>query len=88
MTDIRNPVARAGIGPIGLILLAMIAFSTQDVVVKIVAEQVSLWQLLFIRSLLTLWLLVMVAAALGRLPTLAPRTWFWPLVRAGFMCGA
>ena len=88
MTDIRTPVARAGIGPIGLILLAMIAFSTQDVVVKIVAEQVSLWQLLFIRSLLTLWLLVMVAAALGRLPTLAPRTWFWPLVRAGFMCGA
>ena len=88
MTDIRTPVARTGIGPIGLILLAMIAFSTQDVVVKIVAEQVSLWQLLFIRSLLTLWLLVMVAAALGRLPTLAPRTWFWPLVRAGFMCGA
>lgn len=88
MTDIRAPVARTGVGPIGLILIAMIAFSTQDVVVKIVAEQVSLWQLLFIRSLLTLWLLVMVAAAMGRLPTLAPRAWFWPLVRAGFMCGA
>jgi len=88
MTDIRVPAARTGVGPIGLILIAMIAFSTQDVVVKIVAEQVSLWQLLFIRSLLTLWLLVMVAAAMGRLATLAPRTWFWPLVRAGFMCGA
>jgi drug/metabolite transporter (DMT)-like permease len=88
MTDIRVPAARTGIGSIGLILLAMTAFSTQDVVVKIVAEQVSLWQLLFIRSLLTLWLLVMVVAAMGRLATLAPRAWFWPLVRAGFMCGA
>ena len=88
MTDIRAPVARTGIGSIGLILIAMIAFSTQDVVVKLVAEQVSLWQLLFIRSLLTLWLLVMVVAAMGRLATLAPRAWFWPLVRAGFMCGA
>ncbi len=88
MTDIRVPVARTGIGSIGLILLAMTAFSTQDVVVKIVAEQVSLWQLLFIRSLLTLWLLVMVVAAMGRMATLAPRAWFWPLVRAGFMCGA
>ncbi|MEE8454660.1 MAG: DMT family transporter [Limibaculum sp.] len=88
MTDIRVPAARTGIGSIGLILLAMTAFSTQDVVVKLVAEQVSLWQLLFIRSLLTLWLLVMVVAAMGRLATLAPRAWFWPLVRAGFMCGA
>ena len=88
MTDIRAPAARTGVGSIGLILLAMIAFSTQDVVVKLVAEQVSLWQLLFIRSLLTLWLLVMVVAAMGRLPTLAPNAWFWPLVRAGFMCGA
>ena len=88
MTDIRVPAARTGIGSIGLILLAMLAFSTQDVVVKIVAEQVSLWQLLFIRSLLTLWLLVMVVAAMGRMATLAPRAWFWPLVRAGFMCGA
>ena len=25
---------------------------------------------------------------MGRLPMLAPRTWFWPLVRAAFMCGA
>ena len=88
MTDIRAPVARTGIGSIGLVMFAMAAFSTQDVVVKIVAAQVSLWQLLFIRSLLTLWLLVMVVAVTGRLPTLAPRSWFWPLVRASFMCGA
>ncbi len=88
MTDIRAPAARTGFGSIELILIAMAAYSIQDVVVKIVAEQVSLWQLLFIRSLLTLWLLVMVVAAMGRMATLAPRAWFWPLVRAGFMCGA
>ncbi|MFQ5566767.1 MAG: DMT family transporter [Paracoccaceae bacterium] len=88
MTDIRAPVAGTGFGSVGLVLLAMFAFSTQDVVVKIIAGQVSLWQLLFIRSLLTLWLLVMVVAALGRLATLAPRAWFWPLLRAAFMCGA
>jgi len=88
MTDIRVPAARTCIGSIGLILFAMTAFSTQDVVVKIVAEQVSLWQLQFIRSLLTLWLLVMVVALMGRLPTLAPSAWFWPLLRAVFMCGS
>lgn len=88
MTDIRATAVRAGFGPVWLVILAMTAFSIQDVVVKIVAEQVSLWQLQFTRSLLTLWLLVMVVAALGRLPTLAPSGWFWPLVRAAFMCGA
>lgn len=81
-------VSAVGGRPIALVLIAMVAFSTQDVVVKIVAEQVSLWQLQFIRSLLTLWLLVMVVAAMGRMPTLAPTAWFWPLVRAAFMCGA
>jgi drug/metabolite transporter (DMT)-like permease len=98
MADIQAPTgsvapasiapASTGFGPVWLILLAMVAFSTQDVVVKIVAEQVSLWQLQFIRSLLTLWLLVMMVAAMGRMPTLAPKAWFWPLVRASFMCGA
>ena len=93
MTDFHAPAeqtipVRTGFGPVWLILIAMIAFSTQDVVVKIVAEQVSLWQLQFIRSLLTLWLLVMMVAAMGRMPTLAPKAWFWPLVRATFMCGA
>ena len=92
MADIQAPPtsapARTGFSPIWLVLFAMTAFSTQDVVVKIVAEQVSLWQLQFIRSLLTLWLLVMVVALMGRMPTLAPTAWFWPLVRAAFMCGA
>jgi drug/metabolite transporter (DMT)-like permease len=88
MTDLRVPAARTGFSSTVLVLIAMTAFSTQDVVVKIVAEQVSLWQLQFIRSLLTLWLLVMMVALMGRLPTLAPRAWFWPLVRASFMCGA
>jgi len=88
MTDLRLPATRVGLGPVGLVLLAMLAFSIQDVVVKILAEQVSLWQLQFLRSLLTLWLLVMVVAVSGHISSLASAGWFWPLVRAVFMCGA
>jgi drug/metabolite transporter (DMT)-like permease len=88
MTDIRSPALRSGLGPVGLVVCSMALFSTQDLAVKVLAEQVSLWQLLFTRSLLTLWLLVMVVAAMGQLTTLAPKSWFWPLVRAIFMCGA
>lgn len=90
MTEVRGAIAQARprIGPVPLVIMAMTAFSVQDVVVKVLAEQVSLWQLQFLRSLLTLWLLVMVVAVVGRLPTLAPHAWFWPLIRAGFMCGA
>jgi drug/metabolite transporter (DMT)-like permease len=88
VVEVHATAVRTRIGPVWLVVFAMTAFSIQDVVVKIVAEQVSLWQLQFLRSLLTLWLLVMVVAMMGRLPTLAPSAWFWPLVRAVFMCGA
>lgn len=80
--------AQVGVSPVALIVVAMGAFSLQDVVVKIVADQVSLWQLQFIRSLLTLWLLVMAVAVMGRLATLAPSRWSWPLLRSLFMCAA
>lgn len=82
------PPAAAGNRAIGLVLLAMLAFSTQDVAVKAVAPEVSLWQLQVVRSLATLGLLVLLAAALGKLGRLRPRALGWPLVRAGFMCGS
>lgn len=89
MTEVRTAAAaQVGPGPITLIVIAMAAFSLQDVVVKVVADQVALWQLQFIRSLLTLWLLVMAAAAMGWLALLAPGRWSWPLVRSLFMCAA
>ncbi len=90
MTEARAALMRARprVGSVGLVMLAMTAFSIQDVVVKLLAEQVSLWQLQFIRSLLVLWLMVMIAAFMGTLPRLAPKSWFWPMVRAVFMTGA
>jgi drug/metabolite transporter (DMT)-like permease len=73
--------------PIGLILIAMMAFSTQDVAVKLVAPEVSLWQLQAVRSLATLVLLILLIVAMGRKPgSLRPKSFGWPLVRAGFMC--
>ena len=90
MTEVRGAMtqARPRIGPVPLVVMAMVGFSVQDVVVKVLAEQVSLWQLQFIRSLLVVWLTVMIAAFLGTLPNLAPKSWFWPMVRAVFMTGA
>lgn len=82
------PRAGAGNRAIGLVLLAMLAFSTQDVAVKLVAPEVSLWQLQLVRSLATLGFLVLLAAALGKLHRLRPHGLRWPLVRAGFMCGS
>jgi len=71
---------------VGLVLVAMVSFSTQDVAVKLVAPVVSLWQLQAVRSLATLALLILLVTALGRLATLRPRGLRWPLARAGFMC--
>lgn len=82
------PPAVAGSRPIGFVLLAMFAFSTQDVVVKLVAPEVSLWQLQVVRSAATLVLLTLLAAALGKLGRLRPQGLRWPLVRAVFMCGS
>ncbi len=79
-------VARSGGHAVGLVLTAMVAFSTQDVVVKLVAPQVSLWQLQAVRSLATLGLLALLVLALGRLRELRPRGFGWPLARGGFMC--
>ena len=74
--------------PIGLILIAMMAFSTQDVAVKLVAPEVSLWQLQAVRSLATLVLLFVLVAAMGKPGAVRPKSLGWPLVRAGFMCGS
>ncbi len=87
MSVAGEQAAEAGGGrAIGLVLVAMVSFSTQDVVVKLVAPQVSLWQLQAVRSLATLVLLILLVAALGQIRSLRPRGLGWPLARAGFMC--
>lgn len=71
---------------IALVLIAMVAFSTQDVAVKLVAPSVSLWQLQAVRSAATMVLLILLVAWLGKLAALRPQGLRWPLARAGFMC--
>lgn len=88
MTIHHQAAPATGSRAIGLVLLAMLAFSTQDVAVKLVAPEVSLWQLQFVRSLATLVFLVLLAAAIGKVHRLRPNGLRWPLVRAVFMCGS
>ena len=73
---------------VALIIAAMLAFSIQDVAVKLVAREVSLWQLQAVRSTATLVLLVLLAIALRQAAMLRPATLRWPAIRAGFMCGS
>ncbi|MEM8789986.1 MAG: DMT family transporter [Pseudomonadota bacterium] len=75
-------------GPIALVLMAMVGFAIQDIAVKVVSEDVSLWQLMFVRSTATLGLMVIIAAALRQGGSLVPKRWGWPLIRAFFMAGA
>ena len=70
---------------IALILLAMLAFALQDMVVKFVAEQVSIWQLQAVRSASVLVVIAAATAITGRLVRLHPGPPGWPLLRAGFM---
>lgn len=76
------------IGPVGLIVAAMALFASQDIAVKLVVAEVSLWQLQMVRSTATLALLVTAVAIMNRGTTLVPKRWGWPLLRAFFMCGA
>ncbi|MEM9099430.1 MAG: DMT family transporter [Pseudomonadota bacterium] len=75
-------------GPIALVLIAMVGFSIQDIAVKVVSDDVSLWQLMFVRSTATLGLMVVIAAVLRQGGSLVPHRWGWPMVRAVFMAGA
>lgn len=88
MTFAAHPAKRATLSPQLLVLIAMAAFATQDIAVKLVVDEVSLWQMMLIRSTATLGLLVATAAILGVGTSLVPLRWGWPLLRAVFMCAA
>lgn len=72
---------------IPLILLAMLSFSLQDVAVKVIAEEVSIWQMQVVRSATVLALLVIIAMALGRRDELIPSRWRWPFLRSLTLTG-
>ena len=88
MTLSAHPLPRAGFGAPLLVLIAMAAFALQDIAVKLVAGEISLWQLMMVRSIATLGLMVVAAAMLRQGKTLVPNQWGWPLLRAFFMCAA
>ncbi len=73
---------------VGMILFAMGCFAVQDVVVKLVATEVSLWQMQAIRSVAVVVLLGIAVRTMGRARELWPRRLFWPALRAVLMCGA
>ena len=66
---------------IGLVLASMVFWSSQDVIVKFVADGVSVWQLQAIRSVAVICLLAAILSVFGRLRDLGPKRWRWPLVR-------
>lgn len=71
-----------------LIIFAMAAFSVQDVFVKLIVSNMSVWQMQFLRSVVCMALLVVVASMRGQPRSVLPTQWVWPFVRAVFMCGA
>lgn len=82
--DAPRPAAPA----IPLLLIAMFAFSVQDLVVKLVTEDVSLWQMQAVRSIAALLLLALLLRLRGQLAHLRPTRLRWPLIRALVLSGA
>jgi len=88
MTEATDTDRGSDLEAIGLIVVAMIAFAAQDTVVKLVADDISLWQMQAVRSLAVIVLLAVYAWARGRAWAMFPRRRRWPLIRACFMAGA
>lgn len=78
------PRARA----IVLILCGMTAFSLQDLVVKLVTSDVSLWQMQAVRSVAVVIMIAALMALRGRLVEVLPTRLRWPLLRAVVLSGA
>jgi len=71
-----------------MIIGAMMAFSVQDLVVKLILTEMSVWQMQMLRSLTGMVLLALMAILVGQRSSLLPSQWIWPFVRAVFMAGA
>ncbi|MEM9145643.1 MAG: DMT family transporter [Pseudomonadota bacterium] len=76
-----------GLRAIALILLAMLAFTVQDAAVKLVSDQISIWQMQLVRSAAVIALLALFVRWVGG-EALIPSRWLWPVLRAVAMCGA
>ena len=70
---------------VGLAVLSTLGFAVQDLVVKLLTEIGSLWQLMFLRAILVVLILI-TWALLKRSPDIIrPAGWKWPIVRAFLM---
>ena len=63
-------------------ILAAFGFSIQDTAVKALTSNASIWQLMFIRSLIVVSILGLWAFSSGVMHQIKPKTWFWPIIRA------
>ena len=70
---------------IGLAVLSTLGFATQDMVVKLLSEIGSLWQLMFLRAILVVLILITWALLKRRPDIIWPAGWKWPIVRAFLM---
>jgi len=70
---------------VGLAVLSTLGFAVQDLVVKLLTEIGSLWQLMFLRSILVVLILITWASLKRRPDIIRPAGWKWPIVRAFLM---
>ena len=70
---------------IGLAVLSTLGFATQDMVVKLLSEIGSLWQLMFLRAILVVLILITWALLKRRPDIIWPSGWKWPIFRAFLM---
>jgi len=70
---------------VGLAVLSTLGFAVQDLVVKLLTEIGSLWQLMFLRSILVVLILITWASLKRRPDIIRPAGWKWPIIRAFLM---
>ena len=70
---------------IGLAILSTLGFAIQDMVVKLLSEIGSLWQLMFLRAILVVLILITWAMLKKHSDIIKPRGWKWPIIRAFLM---
>ena len=70
---------------IGLAILSTLGFAIQDMVVKLLSEFGSLWQLMLLRAILVVLILITWAVLKKRSDIIKAKGWRWPITRAFLM---
>ena len=70
---------------IALAILSTLGFAIQDMVVKLLSEIGSLWQLMFLRAILVVLILVIWVVLKKRSDIIKPKRLKWPIIRAFLM---